>query len=1034
MKFVEKYAGIIIAFSMLLVLLGIVGSVKLPNALLPKIDRPQVQLVTSWPGKTAAEIEQTLVAPLERQLYGISHLKNFQTNIGNGTAWTNLNFHHQADMDKAYIEILARINQVPDWPAQVAKPRVIDYSSGAGSTVASLFLYSESAKSREDFLHAYRAYVEPSLTNIPGITNINLDNNRLAQRIDIEFDPVKLAKYSLTLDQVTTRLQALVDQSGDSLTLGSKSYDLHFKGQIPLHELQQLPVAVTGVRVIRLGELATVHKRFVYDWQFSAFKGNQAIYFYLQPDKSINVLDTIDSIKQQLAVLNAGPLADVDMQVVMSRDNSVPIKNALVLVYGSLLLGVMLACAFLYYFMRNLRVVFLIFVSIPVCLSLVILCMQLGGRSLNVISLAGMALSVGLLLDASIIVVENIQRLRGQGLSLAESIRQGVSQVRGALVSSTLSSIVIFVPILLMQSNAGQLFEDLAFTISSALVASILVALLLLPAIARQLLCEGEANPQKPSSVRWAQVLSAPSRSRIKAWAWVFLAVPGALLVSWATMPAIDMLPNPKEKIVMVYTAFNEPLSVTAAEQQVGQVIEQRIAQQQAAGTTPPFDIHGMFCNSNYCLLYFYPEEGWEFASFKQWIDSKITTELADSRTFVYQGTLLRLALPNSRTSQLDLKGADLTTLQQAGQGLFKHLRETFPDARITEVVPMRNTLARVEFTPKADMLAFLDLSRADVNRYLVALTDGTYLGRFYAENDTLPFYFKGKAAPHLDALLNTEIMLPEHGLTPLRELVSTDMVLAPSAIYRTDREVSVSLNLVPANGQPVGTFVAEVKQAVNAYLKQNGHDQLFVNYRGSADQLSGFLVEFLQMFIVSLLILFLLMRIALSSWSLAVAVMLSMPLALVGGMLSLRLLNVFMPQNLDIVTMIGFIILMGLVINNAILLASQYQSAMHNGAMQQDAILQSVHVRMRPIYMSTGTSIFGMLPLMLSPGDGAEIYRGLAGVIVGGMTFSALFSLGFMSALLSLPMFKVQAIETPDMNIISESNTEKTTSKVLSL
>lgn len=1012
MKFVEKYAGIIIAFAMLLVLLGIVGSVKLPNALLPKIERPQVQLVTSWPGKTAAEIEQTLVSPLERQLYGISHLKNFQTNIGNGTAWTNLNFHHQADMEKAYIEILARINQVPDWPAQVAKPTVIDYSSGAGSTLASLFLYSETHKSQEDFLHAYRAYVEPALTNIAGITNINLDNNRLAQRIDIEFDPAKLARYSLSIDQVTARLQALVDQSGDSLTLGSKSYDLHFKGQIPLHELHDLPVAVTGVRVIRLGELAKVHKRFVYDWSFSAFKGNQAIYFYLQPDKSINVLETIDTIKQRLAELNAGPLADLDMQVVMSRDNSVPIKNALVLVYGSLFLGVLLACAFLYYFMRNVRVVFLIFVSIPVCLSLVILCMQLGSRSLNVISLAGMALSVGLLLDASIIVVENIQRLRGKGLTLTQSIRDGVTQVRAALVSSTLSSIVIFVPILLMQSNAGQLFEDLAYTISSALIASILVALLLLPALARQLLTDSDDSEQKQGNENWTRFLASPSRSRLQALIWVVLAVPGALLLSWWTMPAIDMLPNPKEKIVMVYTAFNEPLSVEAAQQQIGEVIEARIAQQKAADTTPPFGIHGMFCNPNYCLLYFYPEGDWEFASFKQWIDAEIINDLPDARSFVYQGTLLRLALPNSRTSQLDLKGADLASLQTVGQGLFAHLREKFPEARITEVVPMRNTLARVEFTPKADMLAFLNLSRADLNRYLVALTDGTYLGRFYAENDTLPFYFKGQTPPHLEALLQTEIMLPERGLTPLRELVSTEMVLAPSAIYRTDREVSVSLNLVPANGQPVGTFVQAVKQEVTAYLKTNGHEDLFVNYRGSADQLSGFLTEFLQMFVVSLLILFLLMRIALSSWSLAVAVMLSMPLAIVGGMLSLKLLNLFMPQNLDIVTMIGFIILMGLVINNAILLASQYQTAIHNGVSQTEAILESVRYRMRPIYMSTGTSIFGMLPLMLSPGDGAEIYRGLAGVIVGGMTFSALFSLGFMAALLSLPVFKVQPLD----------------------
>ncbi|TMP46753.1 hypothetical protein CWB96_07365 [Pseudoalteromonas citrea] len=1009
MRLVEKYGSIIIAFSFLLVVLGVVAGLKLPNALLPKIDRAQIAVVTAWPGKTAAEIEQSLISPLERQLAGLSQLKNLQTNISNGQAWTTLNFHYQADMEKIYMEVLARINQVSDWPSQVAKPRVIDFSNGAGSTLASLFLYSETEKSQEDFMHAYRAYVEPAMTDIPGITNINMDNNRLAQRVDIEFNPQKLTQFSLRIDQVTRKLQGLIDRSGDSLVLGSKEYDLHFKGQMGLNELRNLPIAVTGIRVVRLGEVATVHKRFVYDWSYSTFKGNQSIYFFLQPDKDINVLETIDLIKETLTELNEGPLSSLDLKVVMSRDNSLPIKQALLMVYGNLLLGVLLACAFLYYFIRNLRVVFLIFVSIPVCLSLVLLGMQVGGRSLNLISLAGMALSVGLLLDASIIIVENIQRLRSTGLSLLESCRQGVLQVRAALISSTLSSIVIFVPIVLMHSEVSQLFGDLAYTISSALVASILVALFLLPALSRQLLPEQTFATGKELSDKWTMFVTAPSRSKPQGWVWLVLAIPGALLASWFMKPELDLLPNPKENIVMVYTAFDEPLSVSAAKEQIGNVIEQRIAAQQQVGDHPVFDIHGSFCHRAYCLLYFYPEGNWDFPEFKKWVDTEIVQDLPDARTYVYQGTLLRLALPDARTSQLDLKGLSMPELQLVGQELLAHLIKAFPDARITEVIPMRDTVARVEFKPKADTLAFMGMSQAELNQILVTLTDGAYLGQFYADGDTLPFYLKGQTPEHLEQLLETEIMVPNQGLHPLRSLVDTQLTLAPSAIYRTDREVSMSINLVPANGQAVGPFITQVKAEVAAYLAQRPNQDLFINYRGSADQLSGFLAEFFQMFLVSLLILFLLIRIALNSWSLAVAVMLSMPLALLGGMLCLKVVDYFAPQNLDIVTMIGFIILMGLVINNAILLASQYRSAMVAGQNQQQAIIQSTGYRMRAIYMSTGTSVFGMLPLMLSPGDGSEIYRGLAAVIVGGMLFSALFSLGFISALLSQPVFNRQ-------------------------
>jgi HAE1 family hydrophobic/amphiphilic exporter-1 len=203
-----------------------------------------------------------------------------------------------------------------------------------------------------------------------------------------------------------------------------------------------------------------------------------------------------------------------------------------------------------------------------------------------------------------------------------------------------------------------------------------------------------------------------------------------------------------------------------------------------------------------------------------------------------------------------------------------------------------------------------------------------------------------------------------------------------------------------------VGPFIKEIQQQVSAFLLTHENKSLFVNYRGSADSLNAFLQEFGIMFAISLVILVLLMWLTLKSWSLAFAVILSMPLAIAGGMFNLQLLNVVSMQNLDVITTIGFIILMGLVINNAILLASQYDNAIKSGLSQHQSIVQAVKLRKRPIYMSTGTTIFGMLPLMLSPGEGAEIYRGLAAVIIGGMTFSALFSLSFMSALLSLPIF----------------------------
>jgi HAE1 family hydrophobic/amphiphilic exporter-1 len=207
-----------------------------------------------------------------------------------------------------------------------------------------------------------------------------------------------------------------------------------------------------------------------------------------------------------------------------------------------------------------------------------------------------------------------------------------------------------------------------------------------------------------------------------------------------------------------------------------------------------------------------------------------------------------------------------------------------------------------------------------------------------------------------------------------------------------------------------VAAFAKQVKTSVNAFLQASLVAELYVHYRGSSDQLNGFLQEFTQIFLFALLILTVMMWLTLSSWRLAMAVIVSMPLAFAGGMLTLQLLRVFVPQTLDVITMLGFVILMGLVINNAILLVSQFQSGLQKGLSQYQAILGAVKIRKRPIYMSTSTTIFGMLPLILIPGQGAEIYRGLAAVIVGGMAFSLLFSMSFMSALLSLGIFNINS------------------------
>lgn len=1002
----KQYDSVVLLLALLIVLAGFYQMLTLKSALLPSIDKPLILLQTSWQGKGAEEIEQTLIAPLEQQLKSIPNLMQIKSSVSAGGAVTKLYFPFDTDMEKVYLEVLSQVNQVSSWPAQVSPPRVINQSSGANSTLASAMLYTHADIDMAYYSKVMTSIVEPELAKITGVARIDKAFNSTENRIDIEFDPEKLAQYTLSLDQVASALRNLKDQSGSQITLGARDYNLHFKGQLSIDELKNQSISVEQGHVIRLSEIANIRTQPQNKWGFASFQGRRAFYFTFEPAPDIDALATIAEIKQVFESLNSGPLKKHGMEISLSRDDSKSIHAALEQVYSNLLLGVILACALLFFFFRSISAIVLIFLTVPLCLAIVILGMKLGDFSLNVISLAGMALSIGLLLDASIIVIDNIYHHLERGKPLIAAVSDGVKEVRGAIISSTLSSIIVFVPILMMSSPEAQLFIDLAFTISSALAASVLVSLVVLPVVSRKLMADTVAKncDALPSKViRW---FTAPARNIVFKTALLLFGIPGALLLSYVLAPEFDVLPNPNQNSVNAIVIFNEPLSHQAVQERVSQVVFERIKASKNDPQAPEYDIYGMFCNTAMCQLYFYPPESWNFQHFKSWIEEDLLSDLPGTVNYVSQGKLLSFALPDSRVIELHLKGDTLDQLQKAGRDMLDHLTVKFPDAKITEDSPLYNKVSRIEVTPKQQELVHLGLTPAQLNDKLVALTDGLYLGHFYSDGKALPLYLKGKNIESIEQLMNSQLVLPGYGNVQLSQLADISMTLAPSELLRVDGVTTVALEIEPPEGVSIGEFLKEIKQEINSYVAGYQNKNIYFGYMGSADNLQIFLKEFSNLLIISLLTLSVLMWLTLRSWRLAGAVMLSLPLAIFGGMLNLRLIDLFDSQNLDIITMIGFIILLGLVINNAILLATQFQQGLAKGLTQIKAIEAAIIARSRPIYISTGTSILGMLPLMLSPDEVSEIYRGLAAVIVGGMTISALLCLSFMSALLSLPVF----------------------------
>ncbi|KZN28919.1 hypothetical protein N480_09130 [Pseudoalteromonas luteoviolacea S2607] len=995
---------VVLSIATLICVLAILVVNHLDSALLPPIKRPEISINVTWPGKGVEEVQQVLVSPLEEALNGIPNSTLLSTTVTASNANINLSFQPDSDMDDAYLETLNRINQVPGWPSEVPAPTVTNFASGSSTSLASMMLVSHSSTSQQALIQAYENHLKPALSKITGVQSVITSNNPTQQRVDITLQHDKIKRYGLDITQIQNQLNTLSDGSGDYMYLGDRRYALHFSGQKNFSELMSLPIAYHEPSFIKLGDIATIEQHTEREWLFSSVNGKRAFYIYFQSSPDINVLATLEHTKQVIAHLNQGPLASLNMELLLSRDDSKAVKSAISQVYLSLLLGIVLSSLVLYFFIKQHRFVALIFVSIPVCLAAVVLLMSLFDYSLNVISLAGMALSIGLLLDASIVAVDSIEQQRRQGVPLGQAIASGVKTVKGAIISSTLSSIVIFVPILLMRSPEAQLFKDLAFTISGALLVSLLSALCLLPVIARLLLNKTTSQSHTASKVH--PFFQSISQSRSIAMGIIITLVPIACLAVWLLTPQMSLLPTAKNRAVHAYISFQDPLSPKATELHIAKPILSRIAQQKKLGQAPNYDLSGLFCWQGFCLLYFYPPKEWDYETFSQWLKSSVVHDLPGTRVTVVQEDLLRLALPNAGLSYLDLHGADRTLLQSAGKQLLNHLQNKFTGAQIRPISELTNNVARIDFAPNHLALLRYNLNLNDLKTYLEALTQGIYLGRFNNQGQNLPFYLKIHKSEDLQTLLGREVTIPGIGLRPLSELTDAQFSVAPSRLNRINQRSVVTLSLTPPANMSQSEFISAIKQESKTFLSQQEYNQVITSWRGSADQLDTFMTEFSHMFLLSLFILCVLLRLNLRNWRQTCAVLLSMPLAMLGGTVCLRLMGLFTNQPLDIITMIGFIILMGLVINNAILLINQYDHALQQGKPQQTAIMHAIAVRKRPIFMSTGTSIFGMLPLMLLPGEGAEIYRGLAAVIVGGMTFSALLSIPFMAALLSLRMY----------------------------
>jgi multidrug efflux pump subunit AcrB len=1006
----------------LVALFGLLSIAALPIQLLPNIEQPQVSIANFWRAAAPEEMESSIVEPQENVLRNTPGVSDINSFISRGAGFVTLTFDIGTDIQDAKLDVINNLNQAPPRPADAIEPRVFAGGGQQAPPAASLLirvLPHNPDKELANYQQLIEEYVEPRLARIAGVSQVNLAGEQ-PREMQVTFDAYRAAALGIRINDIIATLSRATDSSGGFADVGRRQYTVRFVGQFDPHELNELIVGWSNDRPIYLSEVADVD---VVPRKLDGFtlrNGYPAYYITLQRSFDANTVTILDEVNLAIKELNAGPLAEAGLEMDLSFDASVHIRRAISLVRSNLGIGLLLAVGVLYFLMRSRRATFLVTATVPLSLLVAFVALRLFDKSLNVISLAGLAFSVGLVMDAAIVTLENIVRCRQSGLELKDAVAKGTRQISGALFASTVTSVAIFAPVLFMSGIEGQLFQDLALTIAVAVSASFLIAITVLPVAASFLLRKEDDDPCQHWWARITELVMRLTRTPALCRSWIVAILGGSILAIVMLMPKANLLPQAPSDSLNAFFITPPGGTVDVLRNEIAGPIVERLRPYMEHEKEPYIRGYNLSAFGAFNGMFLYPQDPSRIEEMIEIVRDEVLVDLPDTQSFVQRSSLLNFGFNGGRAINLDLQGPDINVLSEIATQAMPIVNEAVPGAQVRPVPGLAIAEPELQLVPDDRRITAAGLDRATVANIVRAVTSGTFVGEYFDGNQRMDIILKGPTWTSPDELASMPIATPLAGIQSLGELTDIQRTVGPSQLQRVNGQRTLTLAVTPPADMTVQEGLDRLRDVAGPQLRDILPADVSLAYRGTADRLEEAFATMAVNLATAAVVLFLILAAMFRSIRDAMLVMLSMPLAIAGGVAALRILNLFSIQAMDLLTMIGFLILLGLVVNNAILLVLQARNGLRKGLDRSSAVAEAVRVRARPIYLSTLTSIFGMLPLMVIPGVGSQIYRGLATVIIGGMFVSAIFTLILMPSFLRLPPLRLPQVLRRDQESVT--------------
>ena len=983
---------------LIVIVLGLVGFRFLPVDLLPPIEFPRLTVYANYPNVGPEEIETILTEPLENALAGVPNLDEVTSQSEEGGSRVNLSFTQGTNLEEAANDIRAALDRVRrGFPEEVDPPGIWKFDPNDFPIV---ILGAQSSRPMDELTRILERDIRRRLDQVAGVGSIDIWGGVYREvRVNLHRD--RLLASGLTADQVR---QAIVSDNttlpGGNVKQGVTDLYVRTLGEYnSVEEVGNTIITNVNGMPIRVRDVATVEDTYKDMNRFVMVSDQPMVRVGVRKQTGANTVEVAEAIIQEVERINS---ERPDLNLLMITDQSDFIKNSISNVQQSAVWGAFLAIFILYIFLRNGSTTWIIALAIPISIIATFALLYFNGLTLNQMSFGGLALGVGLIVDNSIVVLENIVRLRGKGMSLKEAAMTGTKQVNGAIIASTLTTCVIFLPVVFMTTVTGTMFQQLALVVVFALVCSLLVALTLVPMLSSRFLSvevseDGSDDTPLRKKSRWLLVIEEKYSLLLKG----ALQRRGTILASTVVLVilafvgfntiSVELAPQTEADEISINLDLGDGMNIAIAQTFLFE-LEEKVKQ------IVPMDQ----------VEYLSTEIGWNGAEVELTMkkDRTISTyALADELRSKLVGTIPGVDLRVSAQTglwilrrifgsggdealQIQLRGYDLELAQKLSDEIVNRIRN------LSAVTGVRSD--QQEGRPEQSIIfdrekiASLGLSTRQVAQAIQTNVGGARAGVFREDGEEYDITVRLRPEDRLTSLDldNIAVRTPQGVSIPVSAVTKQEPGRGPTSINRINgqRVTYITANLV--SGVPLGEAVEMIQEELSTLSLPAGFS---IVYGGEYEEQQKAAADFTLTIIMALVLIYMVMAAQFERFLDPLIVMFSVPVAVIGVVPVMLLTN----TTLNMQSIMGLIMLIGIVVNNAIVLVDYINLLRREQNLGvYDAVITAGKLRLRPILMTTLTTVLGLLPLSFGLGAGGEIQAALARVVIGGLTASTLVTL----------------------------------------